>query len=167
MTVSNGRIGFIITLGLLSLCLQVGKAQTTATGTKPVTDGAIFPKGEKGSAQTFTGTVWVQSLVENDSIYQLVSGSVTFEPGARSFWHSHPSGQVLLVTDGIGYHQLEGKPRQVVRKGDVVKCPPNTPHWHGASADSPMTHIHIIPKTEKGIVRWLRAVTDAEYTSTR
>jgi quercetin dioxygenase-like cupin family protein len=127
--------------------------------------GEIFKKGERGPAANFTGTVWVQSLVANDSIYNLASGSVTFEPGARSYWHSHPSGQILLITDGIGYHQLKGEPRQVIRKGDVVKCPPNVPHWHGASPTSPMTHIHIVPNTEKGIVNWLKAVTDEEYNA--
>ncbi|QJW92372.1 cupin domain-containing protein [Spirosoma taeanense] len=137
------------------------------SGAKSTMASAIFPKGEKGPTQTFTGTVWVQNLVASDSIYQLASGSVTFEPGARSFWHAHPSGQILLVTDGVGYHQLKGKPRQIIRKGDVVKCPPNTPHWHGASADSSMTHIHIVPNTEKGIVNWLQAVTDAEYNGAR
>ncbi|WP_461109847.1 (R)-mandelonitrile lyase [Spirosoma koreense] len=163
----RARTGFIITISLASLYLHPCQAQTKESGTKRSTESAIFPKGEKGPAQTFTGTVWVQKLVAADSTYQLASGSVTFEPGARSFWHSHPSGQILLVTDGVGYHQLKGKPREIIRKGDVVKCPPNIPHWHGASADSPMTHIHIVPNTEKGIVNWLQAVTDAEYNSSR
>ncbi|UFH57214.1 cupin domain-containing protein [Spirosoma sp. KNUC1025] len=163
----GARTGFLITLGLVSLWLAPCQAQTQGSGTKSTTASAIFPNGEKGPAQTFTGTVWVQNLVATDSIYQLASGSVTFEPGARSFWHSHPSGQILLVTDGVGYHQLKGEPRQTIRKGDVVKCPPKIPHWHGASADSPMTHIHIVPNTEKGIVNWLQAVTDAEYNGVR
>lgn len=167
MKALGARTGLMITLGLISLCLTSGNAQTTEGGTKRATEGAIFSKGEKGPAQTFTGTVWVQNLVAADSVYQLATGSVTFEPGARSFWHSHPSGQILLVTDGVGYHQLKGEPRQIIRKGDVVKCPPNIPHWHGASVDSPMTHIHIVPNTEKGIVNWLQAVTDAEYNGSR
>ncbi|GAB2554825.1 hypothetical protein GCM10027190_01460 [Spirosoma areae] len=117
----------------------------------------------RGPAATFTGTVWVTSLVPNDAIYTTVAGSVAFEPGARSFWHSHPTGQLLIVTDGVGYHQIKGEPKQLIRKGDVVKCPPNVIHWHGASPGSRMTHLYIIPNTDKGIVKWLQAVTDAEY----
>ncbi|WP_460952355.1 (R)-mandelonitrile lyase [Spirosoma daeguense] len=117
----------------------------------------------RGPADTFTGTVWVKSLVSNDSIFTTISGSVAFEKGARSHWHSHPAGQILIVTDGVGYHQIKGEPKQLIRKGDVVKCPPNVVHWHGASPGSKMTHLYIIPNTEKGIVKWLQAVTDAEY----
>ncbi|MEY3052296.1 MAG: hypothetical protein RLY31_2081 [Bacteroidota bacterium] len=77
---------------------------------------------------------------------------VYFEPGARSNWHRHPAGQVLIITDGVGYHQLEGQSVQVMRKGDVVTCPPNVRHWHGASQDSGLYQLYIIPNTEKGIV---------------
>lgn len=125
------------------------------------------PKATRGLSDTFTGTVWVTSLVANDSTYTTVAGSVTFEPGARSYWHAHPAGQLLLVTDGVGYHQLKGEPIQVIRKGDVVKCPPNVTHWHGASPESSMTHLYILPNTEKGIVNWMQAVTDQEYKATR
>jgi quercetin dioxygenase-like cupin family protein len=117
----------------------------------------------RGPADTFTGTVWVTSLVPNDSIFTTISGSVAFERGARSHWHSHPAGQILIVTDGVGYHQIKGEPKQLIRKGEVVKCPPNVVHWHGASPGSKMTHLYIIPNTEKGIVNWMQPVTDAEY----
>lgn len=117
----------------------------------------------RGPAATFTGIVWVTSLVPNDSIYTTISGSVAFERGARSHWHSHPAGQILIVTDGVGYHQIKGEPKQTIRKGEVVKCPPGVVHWHGASPGSKMTHLYIIPNTEKGIVNWLQPVTDAEY----
>ncbi|MFD2934844.1 cupin domain-containing protein [Spirosoma flavum] len=117
----------------------------------------------RGPAATFTGTVWVTSLVPDDSIFTTVAGSVAFEPGARSYWHSHPAGQILIVTDGVGYHQLKGEPKQLIRKGEVVKCPPNVVHWHGASPGSKMTHLYIIPNTGKGLVNWLQPVTDAEY----
>ena len=134
--------------------LALGQTANTVTGPQAAT---------RGPADTFTGTVWVTSLVPNDSIFTTISGIVAFEKSARSHWHSHPAGQILIVTDGIGYHQIKGEPRQVIRKGDVVKCPPNVVHWHGASPDSKMTHLYIIPNTEKGIVKWLEAVTDAEY----
>ncbi|CAN5545977.1 hypothetical protein BH09BAC4_BH09BAC4_15730 [soil metagenome] len=129
-----------------------------------ITKAVTGPKAAtRGPAATFTGTVWVTSLVPNDSIYTTVAGSVAFAPGARSHWHSHPTGQLLVVTEGVGYHQIKGEPSQVIRKGDVVKCPPNVVHWHGASSGSKMTHLYIIPNTEKGIVNWLQPVTDAEY----
>jgi quercetin dioxygenase-like cupin family protein len=79
----------------------------------------IFPKGEKGPAKNFTGNAWASPLVDNDSIYNTVLGNVYFEPGARSNWHMHPAGQILIITDGVGYHQIKGQPRQTIRKGDV------------------------------------------------
>src|SRR5688572_1270379 len=94
---------------------------------------SIFPKGELGKAENFTGNAWNTGLVGNDSVYNTLVGNVYFEPGARSNWHTHPSGQILIITDGMGYHQLKGQPVQIIRKGDVVKCPPNVEHWHGAS----------------------------------
>lgn len=123
----------------------------------------IFPKGEKAPAQYFTGTAWVYGLVENDSIFTMASGNVFFEPSARSNWHLHPAGQILIVTSGVGYHQIKGEPRETIRKGDVVRCPPDKVHWHGAAENSSMTHIYIIPNTEKGIVEWGEPVTDEEY----
>jgi len=123
----------------------------------------IFPLGEKAPANNFTGTVWVKPLVPNDSVFNCIVGSVTFEPGARSNWHYHPAGQILLVTAGTGYYQEKGQSIKVIRKGDVVTCPPNIEHWHGASPGSMMTHIAINPNTEKGIVVWMQKVSDEEY----
>ena len=123
----------------------------------------IFPKGQQGPAENFTGRVWNIGLVENDSVYNTVVGNVYFEPGARSNWHKHPSGQILIITDGIGYHQIKGQPKQTLKKGDIVKCPPHVEHWHGASADTGMLQLYILPKTENGIVTWLHKVTDEEY----
>ena len=128
---------------------------------------AIFPKGELGPAENFTGKAWNTGLVANDTTYNTVVGNVYFEPGARSNWHTHPSGQILIITDGVGYHQIKGNPRQTIRKGDVVKCPPNVLHWHGASPDTGMQQMYILPKTEKGIVTWLQKVTDEEYNSSK
>jgi len=127
----------------------------------------IFPKGEKGSRETFTGNAYPASLVESDSTYNTVVGNVYFEPGARSNWHSHPAGQILIITDGIGYHQIEGKPIEIIKKGSVVKCPPNVRHWHGASADVGLQQLYIVPNTEKGIVNWNEAVTDEVYKSAK
>jgi len=128
---------------------------------------AIFPKGEKGAAENFTGNAWATSLVANDSIYNTLVGNVYFEPGARSNWHTHPSGQILIITDGVGYYQEKGQPRRTMKKGDVVKCSPNVTHWHGASPDTGMQQLYILPKTEKGIVTWLQKVTDEEYNNVK
>jgi quercetin dioxygenase-like cupin family protein len=127
--------------------------------------GDILPAGELSPAENFTGHAWNTPLVPNDSIYNTVVGNVYFEPGARSNWHTHPSGQILIITDGVGYHQIKGHPRQTIRKGDVVKCPPNVLHWHGASPNTGMHQLYILPKTEKGIVTWLEKVTDEEYNN--
>lgn len=129
---------------------------------KPVPD-AIFPKGQRAPASNFTGTVWVQELMQPDSAVNIPVGYVTFEPGARSHWHSHPGGQVLLAMGGIGYYQERGKPRQILRKGDAVKCPPNVPHWHGASPTHEFRQVAITPNTPAGRVVWLQPVTDEEY----
>jgi quercetin dioxygenase-like cupin family protein len=103
------------------------------------------------------------NLVPDDPVFTTVSGNVEFEAGARTNWHSHPGGQIFMVTDGVGYHQIKGEPVQIVRKGDVVKCPPNTIHWHGASKEKSMTHIYILPNTETGEINWMEKVTDEQY----
>ena len=123
----------------------------------------IFPKGERAPVDYFTGTVWLKMLVPNDPNLNCQIGNVIFEPGARNNWHTHPGGQILIATDGIGYYQEKGKPIQLLRKGDVVNILPDVVHWHGASTDSEFTHIAINPNTQKGIVVWLERVTDEEY----
>lgn len=128
---------------------------------------AIFPKGEAGSKDFFTGNAYPTALVDADSMYNTLVGNVYFEPGARSNWHSHPSGQILIITAGIGYHQIEGKPIEIIKKGDVVKCLPNARHWHGASADVGLQQLYVIPNTDKGIVEWNEAVTDEVYKRAR
>lgn len=122
----------------------------------------IFAKGEKITNDNFTGTAWLNNLVNADSVNQNAVGSVTFEPGARTKWHSHPAGQIILALDGVGYYQEEGKEKVIVRKGEVVKCPIDVPHWHGASADTAFVQIAITGR-EKGETVWLKPVTDEEY----
>jgi quercetin dioxygenase-like cupin family protein len=97
----------------------------------------------------FTGKAYHFELVPSDSAYNTLVGNVYFEAGARSNWHIHPAGQILVITDGEGYHQIEGQPRQTMKKGDVVKCPPNVKHWHGATERSSLSQMYIIPNTEK------------------
>jgi len=122
-----------------------------------------FAKGNLVTNGNFTGTVYLNMLVTNDTVYNTNIGSVTFEPGARTNWHSHPGGQLLLVTNGKGLYQERGGPVQVIKQGDVIKCPPFVEHWHGATPADAMTHIAIGPNTDKGNVVWLQPVTDVEY----
>jgi quercetin dioxygenase-like cupin family protein len=158
-------ISHALVLSLSSLLLIIlsgcggDKEQKTASPA-----GQIFPKGEPGPPANFTGKVYNLGLVANDSIYNTLIGNVYFEPGARSNWHTHPGGQILIITDGEGYQQVEGQPRQTMRKGDVVKCPPGVRHWHGATENSSLSQMYVIP-TEKGIVTWMEPVTDEQYHS--
>ncbi|WP_128330589.1 cupin domain-containing protein [Apibacter sp. HY039] len=123
----------------------------------------IFPKGQKVTNEHFTGKVWLNYLVPADSIYQTSIGSVTFEPGARTHWHYHQGGQILLVTDGEGLYQEKGKQIQIIKKGETIKCPPNMEHWHGATSKKSMTHIAIGPNSYTAKVIWLEPVKDTEY----
>ena len=124
---------------------------------------AIFTKGEKTSPDYFTGTSWLKVLVPMDETGSYTIGNVEFEPGCRNNWHTHPAGQILLVTEGKGYYQERGKPARLLAKGDVVVIPSTIEHWHGARHDSSFTHIAISNITEKGAVNWLAPVTDEEY----
>ena len=148
---------FVLTISLssMSFAQQQSSKETKST--------AVFPKGQLAPVKFFTGKAWVTGLVNNDSVFTTVAGEVFFEAGARTNWHSHPAGQILIVTSGVGYHQIKGQPIEIIHKGDVVKCPPNADHWHGASKDASMSHIYIVPNTEKGIVEWKEPVTDKEY----
>ncbi len=125
---------------------------------------SIFPRGEKAPADYFTGTAWVKMLVPQDETESFSVGNVEFEPGCRNNWHTHPAGQILLVTDGKGYYQEKGEQVRLLVKGDVVVVPSLVEHWHGAAPDSSLTHIAITNTTE-GPVEWLAAVSDEEYNS--
>lgn len=150
----------VLLLATLISCNNKNQSQLSESDSS---EKAIFPKGELGPATHFTGNAYNFGLVSNDSIYNTLVGNVYFEKGARSNWHVHPSGQILIILDGEGYHQLEGKPKQTMRKGDVIKCPPKIKHWHGATENSSLTQMYILPKTENGFVTWLEPVTDEQY----
>jgi quercetin dioxygenase-like cupin family protein len=134
------------------------------TSDNPYND-AIFPKGDLAPSEYFTGNAWVKMLVPNDEVLNTAVGNVVFEAGARNNWHTHPGGQILIVTHGTGYYQEIGKPIQLLQVGDVVNIQPEIKHWHGASPESEFTHIAISTNTAKGIVDWLEPVTDEEYNS--
>ena len=124
----------------------------------------IFPKGQKVEAN-FTGTAWVEMLSVNNADFDTQVYNVRFEPGCHNYWHSHPGGQLLLVTSGQGYYQEKGQPIQLLNPGDVVEIKPNIVHWHGATPDSEFVHIGISTQVSKGPAEWYGPVSDVEYNS--
>ena len=127
----------------------------------------ISPNGSraaiKGAAQTFTGSVVVDPLFGTNEHRPFSSGHVTFEPGARSAWHTHPAGQILVVTAGVGWVQQWGGERREIKPGDVVWIPPGVKHWHGATATTSMSHIALQQAVNGNVVDWLEQVGDSQY----
>jgi quercetin dioxygenase-like cupin family protein len=122
----------------------------------------IFPKGNKADSRIFIGNVWVKMLV-TDKEYNCQIYNVTFEPCARTYWHSHPGGQILLVTGGKGYYQQEGKPERLLHPGDIVKIPPKVKHWHGATKNSWFVHLGITTNPQAGGAEWFEELNEEEY----
>lgn len=121
----------------------------------------------QGPAANFTGTVWVSTLAGPNTQTDCIVSQVTFEPTARTVWHTHPNGQILVATKGTGYYQEKGQPLRVFREGESVTISPMVEHWHGAGPGGQFTHIAINPNVSKGgAVNWLQAVTNEEYTAT-
>jgi quercetin dioxygenase-like cupin family protein len=120
------------------------------------------PSG-KGPAEYFTGMVRVDPLFAAPAPARVAGASVTFEPGARTAWHTHPLGQTLVVTAGCGWAQHEGGPVEEIRPGDVIWFPPNEKHWHGASPTTAMTHIAIQESLNGKVVDWMEKVSDEQY----
>lgn len=121
------------------------------------------PSG-KGNADWFTGTVRVDQPFQAEEPARAGGATVTFEPGARTAWHTHPLGQTLFVTAGLGWVQREGGSIEEVRPGDVVWFAPGEKHWHGAAPTTAMTHIAVAEKLDGKSVEWLEHVTDSEYS---
>jgi quercetin dioxygenase-like cupin family protein len=117
----------------------------------------------KGPADWFTGTVRIDSLFDASAPARAAGAAVTFEPGARTAWHTHPLGQTLIVLFGRGHVQREGGPIEEIRPGDVVSFAPGEKHWHGASRDTAMQHIAIQEALDGKAVEWLEHVTDEQY----
>jgi len=120
------------------------------------------PSG-KGAAEYFTGTVRIDPLNSPPEPARVAMALVTFEPGARTAWHTHPFGQTLIVTTGCGWVQREGGLREEIRPGDVVYFEPNEKHWHGATSTTAMSHIDIKEKLNGSPVDWMEHVTDTQY----
>ena len=124
------------------------------------------PSG-KGPVDWFTGNVRIDPLFSPNKARRAAAATVTFEPGARTAWHTHPLGQTLIVTAGLGLVQREGGPIEEIRPGDVVWFEPGEKHWHGASASNAMTHIAIQEQLDGKVVDWMEHVSDAQYGAGR
>jgi quercetin dioxygenase-like cupin family protein len=127
----------------------------------------IKPNGSrpsaKGPAHNFTGSVVIDPLFDASAHTHATGGLVTFEPGARTAWHTHPAGQTLIVTSGTGWVQESGGERRQIQPGDVIWIPPNVKHWHGATTTNRMSHIAITNMVDGSNVDWLEQVSDVEY----
>lgn len=127
-------------------------------------NSTIFERGDRASNEIFSNTVWVKMLVTDEKQnFDTQVYNVTFEPAARTHWHSHPGGQILLVTGGRGYYQEKGKPAQLLRAGDVVNISPDVVHWHGAAPENSFVHIGMSTQVHLGPAKWLGPVSDKEY----
>lgn len=118
----------------------------------------------RGPADYFTGTVWLDPIVNAPAPARVAAARVSFEPGARTAWHTHPLGQTLYVVSGVGRVQKEGEPVHEIRAGDTVWIPPGEKHWHGAAPDHGMTHVAMQEAVDGSAVEWLEQVSDADYT---
>ena len=159
----------VVTLAsLLLLATSSVDAQDTIAITRRVTPTASAqlparePRASAGSSN-FTGSVRVSPVFQSIAPGRATGSDVTFEPGARTAWHTHPGGQTLIVSAGVGRVQQWGAPAHEIRPGDVVRIPPNVKHWHGASPDSVMTHLAIVESIEGRSVEWMEPVADAHY----
>ena len=145
-----------------TLALAAEPQASTSTAAQQITRAGEQPSAA-GPAEFFTGRVRVDPVWPADGNINASGGMVTFEPGARSAWHTHPLGQTLIVTAGCGWTQCEGEPIVEIRAGDVIWCPPGHKHWHGASPTTAMTHIAIQEALDGKNVEWMEHVTDEQY----
>jgi len=163
----------LISLSLLASAVsqsQMGAAQADASKTASAQDShsiKITRSGSqqpsKGPAEHFTGSVQIEPLFFAHDPSRTSGGKVTFEPGARSAWHTHPLGQTLIVTDGTGWIQQWGGRIEEIRKGDVIWIPAGVKHWHGATPNTGMTHVAIQEQLDGKAVEWMEKVTDEQY----
>ncbi len=148
-------------LFLLTLCAALLTACADAPAKK---DSPLFGKGELNPyCAHFTGNTYLAPLNGYDEQVKLPAANVTFEPCARTDWHKHTGGQVLLVTNGEGRHQIRGQKVEILHPGDVVSVPPGVEHWHGAAPDSWFSHVALTPNAPDNQPIWLEKVTDEEY----
>lgn len=146
----------------------IGATAALAAGMgSAVAQQTISPAAERptsiGSADYFTGQVMVEPIFDASEHRNVSAAMVTFQPGARSAWHTHPTGQTLVVVSGTGWTGTEDGMKQVIRAGDVVWCPPGLKHWHGGTDTNAMSHIAVTGVEDESAVAWMEHVTDEDY----
>jgi quercetin dioxygenase-like cupin family protein len=151
-----------VVAGQTSGAAEAQQAKILGIGSMKITRNASQPSSN-GPAEYFTGSVRIDSPFQSSQPARVGGAFVTFEPGARTAWHTHPLGQILIVTSGCGWVQVEGGTKEEVRPGDVVWFPPSTRHWHGATPTTAMSHIAIAEALDGKSVDWMEGVTDAQY----
>lgn len=152
-------------LGLIAAAVPAAASGEDAGATQQRIVTAGSQASSTGPAAFFTGRVRIDPVWSADDDLNASGALVTFEPGARSAWHTHPAGQRLVVMSGVGLVQEWGKPVQEIRPGDVVECPPGVKHWHGANAATAMTHLAVTATVDGRNVDWMEHVTDEQYAS--
>ena len=165
--------GTLISLSLLVLAVSQAQTGAMLADAFPTASAQAFhsikvtrsgsQQPSKGSAERFTGSVQIEEHFPAHDPSRTSGGMVTFEPGARSAWHTHPLGQILIVTDGAGWIQQWGNPIEEIRKGDVIWIPPGVKHWHGATPNTAMTHVAIQEQLDGKAVVWMEKVTEEQY----
>ena len=172
ITILRGRRDFLKLGAAFAAVPMLGGAASGVSASESGAGGGsgrmvVTPSGERdsfvGPSDYITGSVVVEMLFRPEEPARTSGASVTFAPGARSHWHTHPLGQILVVTAGVGWLQQEGRERQEIRPGDVAWIPPDIRHWHGATATNAMTHLAIQEVLDGTNVVWLDPVTDAQY----
>jgi quercetin dioxygenase-like cupin family protein len=163
-SVLNGAAGLTLLAPIRFARAEARGPQSTMGGSTAMEIKRIGsrPSG-KGPEAWFSGTVRVDPLFQAGDPVRVSGGQVTFEPGARTMWHTHPLGQTIIITAGFGWAQCEGGPVEEIRPGDVVWFPPGVKHWHGATATTAMTHIAITESLNGKNVDWLEKVSDEQY----
>lgn len=160
----------------LAVMIYLATLSGLAAADEPKSDGGarsqrLIPAGSQasisGPEQNFTGRARIDPLWPADSFINTSGALVTFEPGARSAWHTHPAGQRLVVMSGVGLVQEWGKTVQVIRPGDVVWCPPGVKHWHGAAPETAMTHLAVTGTVDDKNITWMEKVNDEQYIDPR
>jgi len=159
------RRGFLKTAGAAAVAftsLSSAQPNLQPRTTMRITRNGSQPSG-KGPEEYFTGTVRIDPLFQPEAPARTMGANVTFEPGARTAWHTHPLGQTLIVTAGVGRVQREGGPVEEIRAGDVIWFPPGEKHWHGAAPTTAMTHIALAEMADGEVVDWMEKVSDGQY----
>lgn len=151
-------------LGLATMALPAATGGDLTAAGQQIARAGSQPSAA-GPGDWFTGRVRIDPVWSVDEAINASGALVTFEPGARSAWHTHPAGQRLVVTSGVGLTQEWGKPVQEIRPGDVVQCPPGVKHWHGAAPGTAMTHLAVTGTVDGRNVEWMEKVTDEQYNA--